>query len=158
MSFAEKRAKSNAKKKVPHATPRESVEANVGATLKNALFGAFVAAVASVILLFIISAICYSTDDPDAFTTPLALVALYLSSIIGGFAAVRKNQSSALLCGAVCGVIFILFFLCVTLCFHGVMERSFSIPVAFALRGVSILCSILGGFLGLKRKSSSRRR
>ncbi len=47
--------------------------------------------VSALVLLLILCATAYSTRDPDAITEPLSMCALYLSSIIGGVAAVRMS-------------------------------------------------------------------
>lgn len=152
MSTSEKHTKRKSSRPAPR---REEAENQFGATLKSALFGTGIALLAAMLLLFLCAGICYGTADPDALTTPLSLSALYLSAMIGGFASVRRNRGGALFCGALCGALLILAFLMINLCFHATYSRSFSPMIALLLRAVVLLFSVLGGFLGLHRRTAA---
>ncbi|MGN1095062.1 MAG: TIGR04086 family membrane protein, partial [Eubacteriales bacterium] len=66
--------------------------------------GLAVAVISALILALIAGLIGLSLDDPDKYTSVLALVALFASSGIGGFFTARQRGKNALLCGLVLGI------------------------------------------------------
>lgn len=149
-----KRKKSSAVK----SRPKEG-NGGVSSLLQNALFGSFVGLLCALILLLAGAAIAIKSDDPDAVISPISLFALYASAFFGGFLALRKNRSSALLCGSLCGVFLLIFFLVLSFFLRGYTDSHFSSAIAWLLRIAMLPVSAAGGFLGMsqKRKKSKRR-
>lgn len=145
-------------KKRTRPTHEHAEQASFGNLLQSALFGALLGMIASALLLFAATAICYSAEDPAAMTTPLSLAALYLSSLVAGFASVCRHRSSALLCGSLGGLLFMVVLLAVSCLLRGHAEDAFSTSSALLLRAMMLPVSAIGGFLGLPRQSAKRRR
>lgn len=125
--------------------------------LISAFFGIAIGMVCALILTVVGTLLCYSAKDPDALITPTALAVLYLSSMVAGFAAVRKNRSSALICGALSGALMMLLFLFCSIFLKGNAFSSFKFPLSLLLRFFMIAAAILGGYIGLCRKNISHR-
>lgn len=106
------------------------------------------------VLLLLFCAIAYPMKDPDSVIVPLSLCALYLSSLIGGFAAVRIS-GDGILSGLISGVLTMLFFRMLSLlpfpspCITTVQAGTFLALIPAA--------SVCGSFLGKKRKSAKPR-
>lgn len=132
--------------------------AGFGNVLRSSLKGLAVATIAAVILLFVVSAIAYAGSDPDSVTMPLALAALYISSATAGFAAVKFNGSSALLCGVLSGLLLMILFIGISLFLNDSLSSEFSFPAALGLRAAMIIMSVLGGFIALHRPSKRKHR
>jgi putative membrane protein (TIGR04086 family) len=124
-------------------------------TLKSSLFGAVIGIACAFVLMMIGAFVCYSSGDPHKLIGAVSLVALYLSSLISGFAAVRRNSSSALLCGGLSGAFLMLFFIVCSIFFDS--GSSFDFPVSILLRVGIIAVAALGGFSGLKRNTNKRK-
>ena len=146
---------SNPKKSHHKKTNAES--SPLGNLMQSALFGALCGMIAAVLLLFAATAICYATADPCTLTTPLGLAALYLASFVAGFAAIRRNGSMALACGSICGLCLLLVFLCLSLLLRSHATDTLSPVLSLLLRVMMIPASVIGGYLGLSRKSSKKR-
>lgn len=107
-------------------------------------------------LLLAASLLAYFLPDPAAYVTPLALTAAALTALIGGFCAARIHGRSALLCGLCNGMLFMGGMILVSLLLrrhamgYGALE-SCLLHVGF------LLCSVLGGFLGLKKAQPRRK-
>ena len=74
----------------------------------SALLAQAVWGMSSVILLLVFCTVACSTEDPERITGPLALCALYLSSMAGGIAAVRLSGDgivSGMLSGVITGLL-----------------------------------------------------
>ena len=125
--------------------------------LTSAFFGMAIGAICALILTVIGALLCYSAKDPDALIPPVAFAVLYLSSMVAGFAAVRKNRSSALLCGGFSGTLMMLLFLFCSIFLKGNAFYSFNFPLSLLLRFLMIVAAILGGYIGLWRKNTSHR-
>ena len=70
----------------------------LSALLSQAVWG-----LSAVLLLLVFCAVACSAEDPDRITGPLSLCALYVSSIVGGVAAVRLS-GDGLVSGVLSGV------------------------------------------------------
>ncbi|MBQ7933078.1 MAG: TIGR04086 family membrane protein [Clostridia bacterium] len=108
-----------------------------------------VCALSAVVLLLIFCTIAYSAEDPDSISFPLSLCALYLSSMIGGIAAVRLSGDgivSGLLSGLVTALLVWL------LSLLPLPESGVGFPVSFLYTGMVIPASAIGAALGHKRK------
>jgi putative membrane protein (TIGR04086 family) len=142
--------KNNHKKTTVESSP-------FGNLMQSALFGALCGMISAILLLFAATAICYATADPCALIMPLGLAALYLSSFIAGFAALRRNGSMALACGSLSGLCLLLVFLCLSLLLRSHITDTLSPTLSLLLRAIMIPSSVIGGYLGLSRKSPKKR-
>lgn len=125
---------------------------------QSALFGALFGMIAATILLFAVTAIGYATADPCSLTTPLALAALYLSSLVAGFAAIRRERSMVLLCAGLSGLFLMLVFFLLSLLLKGQAEKSFDGISPLLLRLFMLPSAAIGGFLGLPKSTKKRPR
>ena len=126
-------------------------------TTKSALFGAMIGIVSAFVFMTAGAFVCYLTSDPNAFVDVTALVSLYISSLVCGFAAAKKNRSSALLCGSLSGIFMMLFFVVCSLFFDSNSEAAFDFPISVLLRVAMIAVSVLGGYLGTKKGNSKKK-
>lgn len=114
----------------------------------SALLAQAVWGMSSVILLLIFCTVACSTEDPERITGPLALCALYLSSMSGGIAAVRLS-GDGLVSGILSGILTVLLVWCISL----LPLPSAGYEVSQSLMGTFIIIpvSMLGAILGHKR-------
>ena len=141
------RKKSRSGRKSP-SPPRES-EVCAIRIVTSAFFGSAVGAAAALILLIVSAFVCYSSNGVHTLGTPLALAALYVSSAVAGFAAVKKNRSRALLCGSLSGAILMLIFLVISLLFKAEAEPVFAMPLSLLLRMLMIVFAAIGGYIAI---------
>ena len=120
--------------------------------------GALIAVCCAVFLAFATSAIIYRTPDPACYTTPSAFTALYVSALIGGFAAARFNKCSALLCGLLVGVTILVLTFAVSLPIPNELSADYGIIEGIALRAAVIACSVIGAFIGVTHKTNKKRK
>lgn len=140
----------NKKKKKAHAhTHNEGERHAPAALLQSALFGSVCGLLSAALLLFGATLVCYRLADPNAWMTPLALAALFLSSFVAGFAALKRNRASALLCGGMSGLFLMLFFLALSFFFPSTLSPTFSLPISILIRTLMLPTAAIGGFLGL---------
>lgn len=132
---------------------RESTPA--GKLLRAALLGTSIAILTAIPSLLLATTLCYLSDDPLSCTFPAGLAVLYVSALVGGFAASRFNRDAPILSGTLCGV---LWMLCTLLPLLLPGQEDFPIPpaLAIALRLLTPAFSLLGS--AFKRKTSHRRK
>ena len=154
-----KNKKSVKKKRSSHIRGTSDSETNhrFSNILTSAFFGVSIGAICAFVLTVIGTLLCFSSKDPDALITPGAFASLYLSSMVAGFSAVRKNRSSALLCGGLSGTLMMILFLFCSIFFKNDQLSSFKFPLSLLLRLLMIATAILGGYVGLRRKNTSHR-
>ncbi len=147
--------KQHVRKRSPRAEGgrQSSSDGTFGNLCQSALFGALFGILAAALLLFAVTAIGYATADPCSLTKVLGLSALYLSALVAGFAALRRQRSMALLCGSLSGLFLMLVFLLLSLLFSKQTEASFQGGISLLLRLLMLPAAAIGGFLGLPRKS-----
>ncbi len=131
------------------------------ALLFSSMIGVVTGIISFVLLLFAFGSICMLINNPHKILLPLGLAAVYLSSVLAGCIAVKRNKDTdILLCSALCGVIYTLFlWLClsvVRIIFN--LDASFSF-ISFILNLSVIAASVAGGFLsGLIRPGKPKRK
>ncbi len=150
--------KKHTHKKATHTPRTASEQGSFHNLLQSALFGALCGMIAAVLLLFAATAICYATADPGAWTTVAGLAALYASSLVAGFAALRRHRSMALACGSLSGLFLLVVFLCLSLILRNHAEEAFAPSLSLLLRVLMIPSATVGGYLGLSRKNPKKRR
>ncbi len=132
---------------------------NFTAVMKNSLFGLLGFAVSGLALVTVMCAIAYSSSDPGALITPLALVALLASSFIGGLISSRLTRKAPLLCGVVCGAMCAVAMLALSLCLVKAPSSMYSFGSGLLMHAFALLFSVLGSFTGnLKRKVNPKKR
>lgn len=106
------------------------------------------------ILLILFCTIAYQMKDPDSVIMPLSLCALYISNLVGGFAAVRFS-GDGILSGLISGGITMLLIRLLSLLpFPASQMSSVQAGLFFALIPAASVC---GSIIGKKRKSAKPR-
>lgn len=138
--------------KVKRKRSRSPEESNsIPALFQSCAIGFACALLCAALLLVLCAALCSRSPDPQKMILPLGLGTLYLSAFLAGMIAVRRYGCSALLCGALCGALLLVFFWILSAFFQG--NDTFSLPLSLILRLMTVLFPILGAFCGLKRTS-----
>jgi len=109
--------------------------------------------ISGISLLFIFCMIAYSTEDPCSMIKPLSLTALYLSSAIGGFCAMKL--SGKLASGLISGIftaLFIFFLSVIPIC-----KTGNDIGTSLILNSLIIPSSFLGAFIAKPRRASPKK-
>ena len=122
------------------------------------LRGLAVAMLCCTVLLFLVSVAIYSTSDPNRFVTPAALSVLYISALLGGFTAAKLNRGSALLCGTLTALFFLVVLFLPSFLMDASLSAERSIPLALGLRGIAVGISILGAYIGVSNKKKKPKR
>ena len=109
--------------------------------------------VSAILILLVFCAIANSMEDPQAVLTPLSLCALYLSTFICGYTAVKISDE--IIAGLVSGAINI----CVILLISALPlpGSDFSIGHSIMFLLLIIPSNMLGAFVGKKRKRKPKR-
>ena len=151
--------KSKTLKRTDHRGLTGSIKASAPQSiLSSSLRGLAAALVLGLVLLIVISAIVYSTDDPTRFVMPAALTVLYISSFLGGLIAAKINRGSALLCGGLTSLMLLSLLFVASLCVSPSLSADFGIPMSLGLRGIAMAVSLIGAFLGAGEKKSKKRK
>lgn len=116
--------------------------------LKPLLWGVAVGVVSGTALLLLFALLVYKTDLPRGMVTPLALVAVGIGALAGGFVAGVCAKRQGWLMGAVCGTLLYLILLIAGL------ARVHSIVFGYAVLkwAVMALCATVGGIMGVNRR------
>lgn len=121
---------------------------NERSLISSCLLSQAVWIISALILLLIFCIAAYATADPDSIIMPLSLCALYLSSIIGGIAAVRFS-GDGIMSGLISGIItalIVFIFSCLPL-----RDSGFDLPFSLILNLLVIPASVLGSLVGHKK-------
>ena len=110
-----------------------------------------------ILLLLLCSLISYFSSDPNRLILPLGLTVSALTALIGGFAAIRLHGHSALICGLLNGTAFSAVMLLLSL-FFGAHATGYPAWVSCLLHVGFLLLSILGGYLGLPKNGTKRKK
>ena len=124
------------------------VPTRLSSWLRPVLTGVGVGVVCATLFLLLFALFVYKLPLPTAIVTPLALAAMGLGGLAGGFAAGLCVKRQGWLVGAVCGTL-----LYVILLIAGV-ARGEDIAWGYALLKWAVLtvCSAAGGVLGVNRR------
>ena len=142
-------------KKKKSSRPESST---VGA-LRALPFGLAAFAVSSLATALAASVIAYATPDPGKYVFPLGLAALYLSAVVGGFVARKRNGGLSLLTGALCGLSEVAAALLLSLLIPTSASTGLSPAAVFCTRLPVVGFSVLGAYLAsAERKKKHRRR
>lgn len=110
--------------------------------------GAGVGVLVCLLLLLLAAAVMASVSVPTGAVTPLALVIMAVSGLVGGFTAARLSRERGLLVGAGCGL---LLFLVVAIAGFAVAEETTG-SLLFLKLALTVGCGALGGVLGVNVK------
>ncbi len=121
--------------------------------LKNGIKGFLVSVITSVLLLLLFGLVCYTRENPLAFFKPLGLIALYLSSLVGGFFASRFAKSNNVLASVISGGIFAIFTLVLS---FFVRSESENIGIIGWLMYLAV--ALIGAFGGIIVRKPTRRK
>ncbi len=112
-------------------------------------------AVSGIVFLLILCAVASSMADPDSVIVPLSLCALYLSSMIGGIAAVRLSKDG-IMSGLVSGILTaIIVFAVSSLPFSG---GNFKTTESLIYGALIIPVSCIGALIGKKKSKRKNKR
>ena len=126
---------------------------------RNALFGLAGFLAFGLLLVTVMCAIAYSSADPSALITPLAMAALLGASFGGGFITAKLTRTSPFLCGVICGAMCAVLMLALSLCFTCAQSSHYTFFQGLLMHAFALLFSILGAFTGnFKRKPNPRKR
>ncbi len=124
---------------------------------RSILFSSFQAQavwlISAVVLLLIFCTAAYSMEDPDSVLFPLSLCALYLSSVVGGIAAVRLS-GDGLISGLLSGVMTILLIILLSFLPFPVFCTDKMISAGYL--SMILPASVIGAVLGHKRKEKPK--
>lgn len=116
--------------------------------LKPLLIGSAVGAVTATGLLLLSALLLYKLNLPTGAVAPMAVAAMGLGCLVGGFAAGLCAKEKGLLWGATCGALLYLILLIAGLARTGDASLGYA-----ALKGaVMTVCSAAGGVLGVNRR------
>ena len=141
-----------------HAQARSADTPLLRKIILSALRASFTAALTSLFLALAICALVLRAPDPTALLTPLALVALYISSLAGGFFSVRDRSDSPIVCGAASGILFMLLSSLASLFFPTELDSGRTFLTSALLHALIILFFCLGAYASVKMKKSKKRK
>ncbi len=119
--------------------------------------GAVISVIILAILIVIISAFCMLSDNPHKFVLPFSLFALCASAFFGGIFSEKKAGGSALLCGALCGIIFtLLLFILSALISIGAQPDETRLSPAFKMLIIPFSC--LGSIVAIYSPQKNKKR
>ena len=126
--------------------------------LSCSLCGFGIAIAVGICLLLALSAVIYSTNDPNRFVSPASLSVLYISSLFGGFSAARLNRGSALLCGLLSSCMLLAILFLTSLFVEPSPEVDTSLVAAIGQRGIAVGISVLGAAIGVSNQKKRPKR
>ena len=117
-----------------------------------------IAVCGGILLLLLLTAVAYSQPDPTVLARPMALIALYVSSLAGGYMATKKSEHpilASLITG--CGIVLIQLML--SFVPWGKSAATLAPLLSIGLYAAVVATSVFGGWLNTKRlnKRGSRR-
>lgn len=122
----------------------------------SSIFGAIAGLVSLILILLSFSALCMPMDSPHRFILPIAFFAIYSSSFLAGFFAVKRNgKSDALICGGICGVLFMIAVWSI-FALLGCILPSNEPSMTFVLKLIIVPVSVLGAFAGMGSTSHKK--
>lgn len=130
-----------------------------GATVKSILWALPITVATGLLLLFIATALLMCASDPDRYHTVAGLALIYLTALIGGFAAVRLNRRSApLLCGLGEGILLLVLLLAVGLLLPTALKSGRPTGITLLTHGALLLAALIGALLGARPARDQRKR
>ena len=151
---SQKRAYTSAHSRTSERIGRKAPKGIIPCSVAGALVSIILLLIMAVVLSYLLS----KTADPIRYVTPTAFSALYLSALIGGFVATGLNKCSALLCGICVGSMLAAFGFLVSLAVDSSLASGMTLTNSILLRLVIIVCSTIGAYIGVIKKTPDRKR
>ena len=121
--------------------------------LRGVFLGVLIGEAGTVLLLFLFSCIMAFVNLPLAAADWMAVVAFCIGAAVGGYVSAMIAKTNGLLAGFLCGMVFCVLMVLITLVFHPFEATSFFFFKIIA----SLLLSAAGGILGVNRKHRKRK-
>lgn len=130
----------------------------------SGLFSLPITVAIGAVLLLVTAVIAYSNSDPEALLAPLALSALVLTAVLGGFVASRRCGHSPIVCGSIGGVLFAFLLFVISLGFSDETRSTLTLGLTggvnfFVHVGVvvlEIIGAVLGNVIRISRENKTR--
>ena len=127
-------------------------------TMKCVLLALPITMAVGLLLLLLSTALLLTTKDPNRYHAVAALAVLYVTAFLGGLIATRLcHRRSPLLCGACEAALLILLFTVLSLFLPDEWRHAGSGVFALLSRILLLPATMLGAFLGAKRKKAGHR-
>lgn len=121
--------------------------------LRGVLVGVLIGEAVTLVLLFLFSCMMAFVDLPLAAADWMSAGALVIGAAAGGFLSAVISKANGLLTGFLCGALFCILLILLSLVFHPFEATTF-----FLLKIVlSLIFSAIGGILGVNRKQRKRK-
>lgn len=123
--------------------------------LASILYSMLCTSLFSVSFIFVLSLVAYRNADPTKLILPFSYICLVICSFLCGFSGAKFRGSQGLICGSVCGCVFVFLIFIISQFF----EKSNSLSYALILFTYlcMILLSSLGGLCASKKRKPKRR-
>ena len=146
------------KSKAKHfSTNNEGVKAKK--LLLSSIFGSAIGTLIFIIILMIFSAISMMISSPHSLLLPLSFFSVYSSAFLAGLISLKRNDSSdALLCGCICGALFMLVLWGMLSIVGYALPSAKSASMPFMLKILIIPSSVLGAFAGMTTPAKKAKR
>lgn len=153
----QKKPKQAARRHCRTATEKEGA-ITLSKTMKCVLWALPITMAVGLLLLLLSTALLLSTKDPDRYHTAAALAALYITAFLGGLIATRLcHRRSPLLCGLCEALLLIVTFTVLSLCLPDEWRHTQSGGFALLSRVLLLPATMVGAFMGARKKKVKRR-
>lgn len=125
--------------------------------LYSSLFGAGMGICIMLAIILLASALCTMLDDPHKFVSPLCIFSVFSAAFFAGLIARKKNKSMTLLCGAVCGMIILVFIWILSAILKIGFQSNSTTTSSFILDALIIPTTCFGAIIGSSSDKNSRR-
>ena len=136
--------------------PENENEPRILLSLKGALIGLGVTVASGILLTACGSAVALFNSDPSALIPPIAIAALLLSMLAGGFAASKASGGSPVLCGILTGGVTTLVAILASIVLRSLPSSNYQLWQSLSLHFSAIAFSVLGAVLGTVRIKPKR--
>lgn len=122
-----------------------------GSNIKAYLIGVLAAMIISIIILAVFAALLVYTDIPDSSQTLMTYICMCIGALTGGIISAGMIGRNGLVCGLICGLLYMFLVLCAGFFMTGHFLPESNILIKI---GLCALCGCLGGVIGvnIKRK------
>lgn len=153
-----RKRKSYTKRPVSQAAGQSSLGGSWSSLGRAVGWGILIALISLVVLCTVGAVVAFSTADPDAIVTPLALGAMLLSPLSGGLITYRRHRNSPLLCGLLCGLGLLIVTTLAGFLWRDAQPNTWGSLLRWGLRGGIVAFCILGAVIGSYAPRKRRRR
>lgn len=155
MSASRKKA---ARRRRRTVTEREG-HSPLSTAVRSVLLALPITVATGLLLLFIATALLLTAKDPDRYHTAVGYAAVYLTALIGGFAALRLNRRQApLLCGLCEGALLLVLLMAIGLFLPTAWKHGNGAALTVLTHACLPLVAVLGALLGTRTARERHRR